>query len=72
MVPRELRTERLLLRQWSDHDVARSPIYEQPEFLATMPGKTWEETRDQIVRFRQSWERMDIASGRHVNSSRLG
>lgn len=34
MIPQELRTERLLLRQWRDGDAeALGEIYSQPEFL---------------------------------------
>ncbi len=56
MVPRELTTERLLLRQWRDDDVEPlHEIYEQPEFLLTMPGKTLVETMEQVERFRQGW-----------------
>ena len=39
VIPRELTTERLLLRQWRDEDV--EPLYEiytQPEYLETMPA----------------------------------
>jgi RimJ/RimL family protein N-acetyltransferase len=57
LLPAELRTERLLLRQWRDEDVdSLLEIYEQPEFLATMPAKTREETREQIDRFRRNWQ----------------
>jgi len=38
-IPLELRTERLLLRQWRPEDVAPlAEIYAQPEFLAHMPA----------------------------------
>ena len=56
MVPREVETDRLLLRQWRPEDVERlHEIYEQPEFLETMPAKTLEETREQVERFRRAW-----------------
>jgi len=40
MVPREVVTERLLLRQWGDEDA--ETLYEicsQPEYLETMPAQ---------------------------------
>jgi RimJ/RimL family protein N-acetyltransferase len=57
MVPREVETDRLLLRQWRDEDVEPlHEIYKQPEFLETMPAKTLEETREQVERFRRAWD----------------
>jgi RimJ/RimL family protein N-acetyltransferase len=56
MVPREVTTEQLLLRQWRDDDV--EPLYEivtQPEYLETMPVQDLEHTRAQVERFRQRW-----------------
>ncbi len=56
MVPRELTTERLLLRQWRDEDA--EPLYEiytQPEYLATMPAKTHEETLAELGWARRTW-----------------
>jgi RimJ/RimL family protein N-acetyltransferase len=56
VLPEELTTERLLLRQWREEDVEPlHEIYEQPEFLATMPAKSLEETREQLDRFRRGW-----------------
>ncbi len=58
MVPREVTTERLVLRQWRDEDVAPlHEIYLQPEFLETMPGMTLAGTREQVERFRRGWDR---------------
>ena len=58
MVPREVETDRLLLRQWRDEDVEPlHEIYMQPEYLATMPAKTLEETRGQLDWLRQRVER---------------
>ncbi len=55
--PDEVTTERLLLRQWRDDDAeALHEIYMQPEFLATMPPLTLEETRAQVKGFRQRWQ----------------
>lgn len=57
MVPREVETDRLLLRQWRDEDVEPlHEIHEQPEYLATMPAKTLEETRAQLDWLRSAWE----------------
>jgi RimJ/RimL family protein N-acetyltransferase len=57
VIPRELRTERLLLRQWRDDDVGPlHEIYVQPEYLATMPAKTRDETRAEVDRAQRSWE----------------
>ncbi len=47
MIPRELRTERLLLRQWRDEDAEPlAAIYAQPEYLEHMPALDLEGTRD--------------------------
>lgn len=55
-LPGELRTERMLLRQWRDDDVEPlAEIYAQPEYLEHMPALTLDETRDQIERFRHRW-----------------
>jgi RimJ/RimL family protein N-acetyltransferase len=57
MVPREVETDRLLLRQWRDEDVELlHEIYEQPEFLETMPAKRLEETRAQLDWLRSAWD----------------
>jgi RimJ/RimL family protein N-acetyltransferase len=55
-VPLELRTERLLLRQWRDDDaVPLAEIYARPEFLVHMPPLDLDGTRAQIERFRHGW-----------------
>jgi RimJ/RimL family protein N-acetyltransferase len=57
MVPRELTTERLTLRQWRDED--SEPLYEiyvQPGYLETMPPLDLEQTRAQVERFSRAWE----------------
>jgi RimJ/RimL family protein N-acetyltransferase len=75
MVPREVTTARLLLRQWRDEDV--EPLFEiylQPEYLATMPAKSLDETREQVARFRRAWKddgycqwaACDLATGRLI------
>jgi RimJ/RimL family protein N-acetyltransferase len=56
MVPAEITTERLLLRQWRDEDAGLlQEIYLQPEYLETMPPMTLEQTRAQVERFRCGW-----------------
>jgi RimJ/RimL family protein N-acetyltransferase len=58
VIPRELRTERLLLRQWRDEDAEPlAGIYAQPEFLEHMPALDLDGTRAQIARFERGWER---------------
>ena len=55
-LPDELRTERLLLRQWRDEDVEPlAEIYAQPEYLVHMRGHDLAGTRDQIEWFRSQW-----------------
>lgn len=56
-VPGELRTERLLLRQWREEDVdALFEIYRQPTYLEFMPPHDRDETRAQVRRFMRAWE----------------
>jgi ribosomal-protein-alanine N-acetyltransferase len=75
MVPRELTTMRLLLRQWRDGDAEPlHEIYSQPEYLETMPPLDHEGTRAQVERFRRAWEEdgysqwaaCDLESGRLI------
>jgi RimJ/RimL family protein N-acetyltransferase len=57
VIPLELRTERLLLRQWRDEDVEPlAAIYAQPEFLEHMPAVDLDGTRTQVERFRTHWD----------------
>jgi RimJ/RimL family protein N-acetyltransferase len=53
VIPRELRTERLLLRQWRPGDAeALDVIYRDPEFREHMPYRDpWE----QLDRFARGW-----------------
>src|SRR3954471_19400285 len=56
VIPRELTTQRVLLRQWRDEDVGPlHEIYEQPEYLETMPPLTLDETKAQVKRFGRRW-----------------
>lgn len=56
-VPAELRTERLLLRQWRQEDVEPlAAIYTQPAFLEHMPARDLGQTRAQIERFARAWQ----------------
>lgn len=62
MIPPELRTERLLLRQWTDDDAEPlAAIYAQPEFLEHMPPLGLAGTLAQIERFRRAWRRDGFA-----------
>jgi RimJ/RimL family protein N-acetyltransferase len=74
-LPAELRTERLLLRQWREHDPdALYEIYVQREYLVAMPAVDRDYTAGQIERFRRNWEfdgyshwaACDLASGRLI------
>jgi RimJ/RimL family protein N-acetyltransferase len=57
VIPRELRTERLLLRQWRGGDAEPlAEIYRQPEFLEHMPALDLGGTRAQIGRFARGWD----------------
>jgi len=57
VIPRELRTERLLLRQWRDEDAEPlAAIYAQPAFLEHMPALDLDGTRAQIERFARGWD----------------
>lgn len=75
MLPEELTTERLLLRQWRDEDVEPlHAIYLQPGYLATMPAMTLDGTRKQVEWARGTWQSggycqwaaCDRASGRLI------
>jgi RimJ/RimL family protein N-acetyltransferase len=55
-LPPEVRTDRLLLRQWRDEDVEPlAEIYAQPEFLEHMPGRDLEQTRAYVEQLRRRW-----------------
>ena len=72
MVPRELTTRRLLLRQWRDEDAEPlHEIYAQPEYLETMPPLDLDGTRAQVERWQRPGTRTATASGRPATSSRV-
>lgn len=53
----ELRTERLLLRQWRPEDVEPlAEIYDQPEVFEQLRMRGLTETREQIERFVRRWQ----------------
>lgn len=55
-VPRQLETERLVLRQWRPEDVEPlAAIYAEPEFLEHMPALDLEGTRRQVERMSAEW-----------------
>jgi ribosomal-protein-alanine N-acetyltransferase len=55
-VPTEVRTERLLLRQWRADDAGRmAEIYADPRFLEHMPANDLPQTRAQLERFARGW-----------------
>jgi RimJ/RimL family protein N-acetyltransferase len=54
VIPRELRTARLLLRQWREGDAeALAEIYAQPEFLEHNPAR---DAAAHVERFARQWE----------------
>jgi RimJ/RimL family protein N-acetyltransferase len=56
VIPLELRTERLLLRQWRDSDAEPlAAIYAQPEFLEHMGPQTPDAAERHVERFRREW-----------------
>jgi RimJ/RimL family protein N-acetyltransferase len=56
VIPRELRTERLLLRQWRAGDErGLAEIYAQPEYLEHNRPLGLVDTREQIARFARGW-----------------
>lgn len=74
-LPQELRTGRLVLRQWRPEDAAPlAEIYSEPSFLEHMPPRDLEQTRAQIERFRREWieegfshwAAEDLATGRLI------
>jgi RimJ/RimL family protein N-acetyltransferase len=78
-IPEELRTDRLLLRQWREEDAEPlAEIYGQPEFQEHNPPRDLAQARDQILRFTLGWRHdgfshwaaEDLASGSFVG--RLG
>ena len=73
MVPRELTTRRLLLRQWRDEDAEPlHEIYMQPEYLEMMPPLDLEGTRAQVSGSGAPGKRTGTRSGPRASSSRVG
>jgi len=75
LLPDELQTERLLLRQFRPDDAeALHEIYTQPEYLEHMPVSDLEGARAQIERFSRMWDEhghgqwaaVDLGSGRLI------
>ena len=61
-VPRELETERLLLRQWRESDLEPlAAIYSEPEFLEHMPALDLEQTHAQIRKMAADWDTVGIS-----------
>jgi RimJ/RimL family protein N-acetyltransferase len=56
VIPREVRTERLLLRQWHEEDAEPlAEIHVHPRYLAYMRLLDLEQTRELIQRFTREW-----------------
>ena len=75
MIPREVRTERLLLRQWRDEDVEPlAEIYTQPHYVEHHSRLNLEETRTQVLMFAHGWRNQgfslwavdDLVTGRFI------
>ena len=57
MIPLELRTERLLLRQWREEDAGPlAAIYAQPEFQEHMGPQTPDAAERHVERFGREWQ----------------
>jgi RimJ/RimL family protein N-acetyltransferase len=55
-VPKEVRTARMLLRQWREADAAPlAEIYAQPEYQQFMPAMDMPQTIAQVDRFMRAW-----------------
>ena len=74
-LPLEVRTARMLLRQWRDEDAEPlAAIYAQSAYRGHMPALDLEQTRQQIERFRSRWRddglghwaAADVESGRLI------
>jgi RimJ/RimL family protein N-acetyltransferase len=75
VIPEELRTERLLLRQWREKDAeALAEIYAQPEYVEHNGQPGADGARRHVLRFAQSWRQEgfslwaaeELESGRFV------
>ena len=73
VIPLELTTDRLLLRQWRDEDAEPfQEIYEQPEFLETMPSQDLDDTRAQVTASCIAGRWTGTASGRPATGRPAG
>lgn len=60
ILPAEVQTERLLLRQWREEDVEPlAAIYAQPEYLEFMGGA--QDATGQIARFQEQWRKVGFS-----------
>jgi RimJ/RimL family protein N-acetyltransferase len=74
VIPREVRTERLLLRQWREEDAEPlAEIHAHPEYLAHMRPLDVERTRELILRFACEWrhEGFSLWAAEELGSGRL-
>jgi RimJ/RimL family protein N-acetyltransferase len=74
LIPLELRTERLLLRQWREEDAERlAEIHLHPEYLEYMRLLDLAQTRDLIRRFALEWrhEGFSLWAAEELESGRL-
>jgi RimJ/RimL family protein N-acetyltransferase len=74
LIPLELRTERLLLRQWREEDAEPlAEMHAHPGYRATMLPLDLEQTRTQILQFSIQWreERFSVWAAEEFDSGRL-
>ena len=74
MIPRELRTERLLLRQWREDDAEPlAEIHTHPEYAAFMRPLNFERTWELILWCQLSWRRegFGLWAAEELESGRL-
>ena len=65
MIPRELRTERLLLRQWREDDAEQlAEMYSQPHYLEHHAALDLKRTEAQVLEFTLGWHHEGAISAR--------